>query len=68
MKWFIPLFLGRVLKKGLQQQMRTPNRTMLGRGTLMSLLAIGAVAYGVARRNGGGGNFLQKIIPFRFIR
>jgi hypothetical protein len=65
MNWFMSLFRGGMLKKGLkglQQQMQAPNRNMFGRGTLMSLLALaaGAVAYGVARRNGGGGNLFSK--------
>lgn len=63
MNWFTSLFRGGMLKKGLQQQMQAPNRNMLGRGTMMSLLALagGAVAYGVARRRNGGGNLFQQI-------
>ena len=63
MNWFTSLFRGGMLKKGLQQQMQAPNRNMLGRRTIMSLLALagGAVAYGVARRRNGGGNIFQQI-------
>ncbi|MEX2462601.1 MAG: hypothetical protein WD469_15125 [Paenibacillaceae bacterium] len=63
MNWFTSLFRGGMLKKGLQQQMQTPNRNMLGRRTIMSLLALasGAVAYGVVRRRNGGGNLFQQI-------
>jgi hypothetical protein len=63
MNWFTSVFRGGMLKKGLQQQMQAPNRNMLGRRTIMSLLALtgGAVAYGVARRRNGGGNKFKQI-------
>jgi hypothetical protein len=59
MNWFTSLFRGGMLKKGLQQQ----NRNMLGRRTIMSLLALagGAVAYGIVRRRNGSGNLFQQI-------
>ncbi len=58
MNWFMSLIRGGMVKTGLQQQ----NRNWIGRGTIVSLLAIagGAVAYGVARRRNGGGNLIQQ--------
>lgn len=68
MNWFMSLFGGRMFNKGLQQQMQAPNRNMLGRGMMMSLLTLAgsAVAYGVIRRRNGGGNMVQRIMqPLR---
>jgi hypothetical protein len=63
MNGFTSLFRGGMLKKGLQQQMQAPNKNMLGRRTIMSLLVLagGAVAYRAARRRNGGGNLFQQI-------
>lgn len=68
MNWFMSLFRGRMVNKGLQQQMRGMSGNMLGRRTLMSVLALagGAIAYGAARRNNRFGNMIQRFIqPLR---
>jgi hypothetical protein len=70
MNWFMSLFR-KMFKKGLLQQKQASNRKVLVRGTLMSFLALGAgaAAYGIARRNSGGGNLFQKIMQsFRLLR
>jgi hypothetical protein len=56
MNWLMSLFRSGMLKKGFQQQMQAPNKNMLGRRTIMSLLALagGAVAYRMIRRRNGG--------------
>jgi hypothetical protein len=63
MNRFMSLFRGGMLKKGLLQRMQAPKRNMLGKRTIMSLLAVvgGAVAYGVVRRRNGGRNLFQQI-------
>ena len=60
MNWLISLLRGRMFNKMLRNQ-------RFGRGTMMSMLAlgVGATAVGVARRRIGGNLFQKLIQPLR---
>lgn len=61
MNWFMSMFRGGMLRRGLVQRMQAPRKNRVGRGALFSLSALvgGVVAYGVTRGRNGGGNRQQ---------